>query len=283
MAETQELVAYFNGKLVPYSLVAAEYGKGESATPGGFYDAERTFNAQVFKLREHLRRLYRGLDIARIDPGLNIKKMEAATLEVIEANRHLLKPGEEFTVGQVVDIAQAPAGKRSGRPNVSIYCQKIDFSEFANGYIRGVRVITPVTYAVQPEASPDGAAAPPQLIYSLMNDDGGNITECRHANFFFIHEGRIKLPNRRNVLPGVSMDTVLELADFLKIPVDEDDYTTYDVYVSDEAFVSGTRYCILPVVALNGLRLGEWVPGPVTRKLQSAWSRRWASISFSRP
>ena len=274
MAQTKEMVAYFNGKLVPYGLAVAGVSNGESGGSAGFYDAERTFKGEVFKLRDHLRRLYRNLDAARIDPGLSMKKMEAATLQVVEANRPLLNPGDDFVVGQVVNATTAAAGKRPPRVNVTIYCQVIDFANFASGYVRGARVITPATYAVPPPASPDGANVPQPSVYSLLSDDKGNITECRHANFFFVADGRIKLPDRGSVLPGVSMETVLELADFLEIAVDEDHYTTYDVYMADEAFVSGTQYCVLPVATLNGLRLGEWVPGPVTRRLQSAWSKR---------
>ncbi len=88
----------------------------------------------------------------------------------------------------------------------------------------------------------------------------------------FIYEGRIKLPDRRPVLPGISMQTVVDLAERLVIPVDEDDYCSADIYVSDEAFVTGTRYCLLPVATLNGLSVGAGVPGPITRKLLEAWS-----------
>lgn len=105
-----------------------------------------------------------------------------------------------------------------------------------------------------------------------MTDDEGDITECRHANSMFVKDGCIKLPDRRNVLPGISMEAVLEFADSLDIPVDEGDYSTGDVYVADEAFVSGTRFCVLPVATLNGVRLGDEVPGSVARRVLGAWS-----------
>jgi branched-chain amino acid aminotransferase len=96
----------------------------------------------------------------------------------------------------------------------------------------------------------------------------------------FAREGRIKLPDRSNVLPGVSMHTVLELAESLGIPVDEGDYCTYDIYASDEAFVSSTRYCMLPVAAVNGYTMGD-VPGPVTQRLLDEW-RRVVGVDFVR-
>ena len=105
-----------------------------------------------------------------------------------------------------------------------------------------------------------------------MMDAECNVTECHGGNFMFVRDGRIKLPNRRNVLAGVSMQTILELAGPMGIPVDEGDYTTTDVYMADEAFVSGTRFCLVPADRFNGLRLAGELPGPVTRGLFSAWS-----------
>ena len=105
----------------------------------------------------------------------------------------------------------------------------------------------------------------------MLTNEEGDITECTGANFMFAQDGRIKLPDRRNVLPGVSMHTALELANHLGIGVDEGDYSAYDVYIADEAFISSTRYCVLPVATLNGLHVGEELPGPVTRKLLQAW------------
>ena len=104
-----------------------------------------------------------------------------------------------------------------------------------------------------------------------MVSEGGFITECQGANFMFVMDGRIKLPDRRNVLPGISMHTVLELAGEIGIGVDEGLYSPSLIYGADEAFVSSTRYCMLPVATLNGFRVGRSTPGEITEKLTSAW------------
>jgi branched-subunit amino acid aminotransferase/4-amino-4-deoxychorismate lyase len=90
----------------------------------------------------------------------------------------------------------------------------------------------------------------------------------------FVRDGRIKLPDRSKVLPGISMATILDLAEPLGIGVDEGRYSTHDVYDADEALVSGTRYCLLPVATVNGVSLGHEIPGPVTRRLIEAWSQK---------
>ncbi len=274
MAESRELTAYLNGWLVPHSQAVAKIGEGGSRLAGGFYDAERTFGGQVFKLREHLERLYQCVEFANLDPGMSIEKMAEATFEVLEANRPRLGSDDDYILSQVVCAGSTSAPDT----NVVVYCQPIDFSSFAWGYLKGVRVITPVTYAVPARRSGVGADGLGQETYSLLTDEEGNVTECRHANFLFVSQGRIKLPNRQKVLsgirPGISMETVLELAESLGVPVDEGDYCSADVYVADEAFISGTRYCLLPVSTFNGLTLGDGVPGVVTRKLFAAWSER---------
>ena len=271
MVEASKLVTYLNGRFLPHgeAVAALQATDGESA--GGFYDTERTFNGQVFKLRQHLERLYRGLAVSQIDPSMSLEEMEAATLELLEANRPLLGPGEELTITQVVSDTPTESPEGGPKVNVVIYCQPVVFSAFAMSYVLGVRVVTPETYGVPKRTPQSTASEGKQQVFYLMTGREGSITECKGANFMFVREGRIKLPDRREVLPGVSMQTVLELADSLGMAVDEDIYSTYDVYGADEAFVSSTRFCMLPVATLNGLRLGQELPGPGTRELLDAW------------
>ena len=216
MAEKAELVMRLNDRLVPYSQAMDEMSASEPELAGGLYDAERTFHGQMFKLQ----RLYQGLELARLEPGMSIEEMEESTLEVLEANRPLLEPGDDFILSQVVSIEPVSNGESQRPANVAIYCQFIDFSKFAQSYVKGVRVITPTTYSPPPRPEGDGADSQPQETVSLMMDSRGNITECRHANFLFVTDGRIKLPDREKVLPGISMETVVELAEQLSIPVD---------------------------------------------------------------
>ena len=114
-----------------------------------------------------------------------------------------------------------------------------------------------------------------------MTGPNGRITECQGANFMFVSDGRVKLPNRRNVLPGVSMRTALDLCESLGIDVDEAEYSIGDVYEASEAFVSSTRFCLLPVATINGYRLGDETPGPVTIRLLAAW-RNLVGVNFIR-
>ena len=245
---------------------------------GGFYDTERTFDGRVFRLRLHLERLYRGLRLAEIDAGISIDEMADVTNELLELNRRLLRPGEEYTINQVVSTGGRAEVDGGASVTVIIYFQPLDVGAFATGYVEGVRLITTDTYGV-PESADEGSERERARVIQLMTNQEGSITECSGANFMFVKGGRIKLPDRHNVLAGVSMQTILELADELGIEVDEDEYSTYDVYAADEAFISSTRFCMMPVATVNGYGLGDGFPGPATARLLDAW-RDLVGIDF---
>ena len=269
MAESIKLLTYLNGRVMPHSEAAPTLRRINASSSDGYYDTERTFGGTPFKLREHLRRLFTGLEYSNIDPGLSIEEMERITLGVIEANAPLLPAGGEFTVTQVVSTMGPDAPEEAGPINVIVYCQPLEFARFARGYVDGVRIITPSTYGV-PSGQEEGVVGGQQVL-PLMNGKDGSITECQGANFMFARDGRVKLPDRLNVLPGISMQTVLELVSSLKIPVDEGRYSQLHVYDADEAFVSSTRYCVLPVATLNGVTVGRQLPGEITSALLDAW------------
>ena len=279
MVEAHQQVMYFNGRIMPHSQAVTELQGRDVQSVGGLYDTARTFNGQLFKLTEHLERLCRGLEVAGIDPGMSLQEMERASQDVLEANRPMLGTDDEFTVTQIVSLSQSGAPEAQRGVNVAMYCQVLDFAEFAEGYSKGVRLVTPVTYNVPDLDEQSEGKRIVKGVIPLLTNEEGDITECTGANFMFVRDGRIKLPDRSNVLPGISMRTVLELAGAVGIAVDEDDYSTYHVYLADEAFISSTRFCILPVATINGVLLRESLPGPVTTKLIDAW-RELVGVDF---
>lgn len=273
MGEPIELWTHVNGQLMPHSRAARLLERINATSAGGFYDAERTFGGRVHKLRSHLRRLYRGLEASGIDPQVSKEDLERTTLGVIDANLPLLGDGDEFIVTQIINVSKAQTPDDADSVNVVVYCQPLDFTPFARSYREGVRIVTPNTYGVPPGERAGDSKAGGARVFLLMEAPDGGVSECQGANFMFVKNGRIKLPDRRNVLPGVSMETVLKLAGALGIPVDEGSYSQRSIYAADEAFISSTRYCLLPVATLNGFAVGVRVPGKFTSALLEAWSQ----------
>ena len=268
----KDFLAYINGRVMPYSEAIPVLRRINSRSAGGYYDTARTFGGRPFKLRQHLERLFNGLAYSRIDTGLSIADLESISTGLVETNHSLMRDERhELTVTQTVTISRPDSADDLPGVDIAVYCEPLDVSGFARSYVEGVHIYTPNTYP-EPKGQPagDGKSGTVQVL-PLMSNAQGHITECRGANFMFVSDGKIKLPDRSNVLPGVSMQTVLEIADFLGIGVDEGLYNQGQLYDADEAFVSSTRYCLLPVASINGYPLGDSVPGEVTSEIMSRW------------
>ena len=108
--------------------------------------------------------------------------------------------------------------------------------------------------------------------WALMIDPDGYIAEGTGDNFLIIKNGVVITPEGRNILRGISRDFVMnELCPELGIPVIEKNIEAYDVYTADEAFMTGTPFCMLPVTSLNGLAIGDGKVGEVFSRLLSQW------------
>ncbi len=286
MTQSTERKAYVNGALVPESQAVISVLDRGFRWGDSVYDMTRTFGGEPFKLNAHLDRLYRSLLYTQINPGIAQDEMEEVTLELVAANHHLLGQSDDFSITHVVSRGLVDTRLHEG-PNVVIYCLPLNFSTFARHYVDGARVITPAVRRTPPQSLSPKAKIGNKMNHfmaefeakeadsdavALMLDMDGNVAECTGANFMFVAEGVIKVPNRRHVLPGISMETALELAETLGIPVQEGDYTPFDVYQADEAFITSTSYSLAPVASVNGRAIGDEMPGPITRGLLAAWS-----------
>src|SRR5439155_9132726 len=122
-------------------------------------------------------------------------------------------------------------------------------------------------YLAEKEAQlvdPDAAA--------LLLDLDGNLTETNAANFLIVERGTLVSPSTVNTLPGISRATVIELAKKMGIPFVERDIQVFNALNAEEAFLSSTPYCLMPVTRINGISIGDGTPGPIYRQLIEAWS-----------
>ena len=109
--------------------------------------------------------------------------------------------------------------------------------------------------------------------WALMLDDDGFITEGTGDNFFIIKDGVVITPEGRNILRGISRDYVIyELCKELKLECVQKNIEPYDVYNADEAFMTGTPFCMLPVTSLNELQIGSGERGPIFNLILKKWS-----------
>jgi branched-chain amino acid aminotransferase len=92
--------------------------------------------------------------------------------------------------------------------------------------------------------------------WALLLDEDGYISEGTGDNFFIVKNGKVITPEGRNILRGISRDYIFELCKLLHIEYIEKNIEPYDVYTADEAFMTGTPFCMLPVTSLNGVKIG---------------------------
>ena len=287
----QEFTAFFNGEWVPHSEVKIDPFDRGFLMGDSIYDVERTFDGRIFRLREHMERLYRSLQYTRIDPGLTQDEMAEVTEEVVRRNESLRPPGGDWSVRQVVTRGRSPSYSQglpsdAESPTVIVSALPIDFGH-ARYYEDGAAVVFPTARSysansLDPKAKHYSRAnfVQAQLqaadidanAFPVLLDQDGNIAENVGGNFMIVTGGAIRTPGDQSILQGISRMTVFDLAEQLGIPIVEEDLQPYDAYTADEAFLTNSIYQLLPVASIDGRRIGDDVPGPVSKKLLAAWS-----------
>ena len=251
------------------------------------FDTSRTFNGQIFRLRDHLERFYRSLKYVRINPGMSIDEMEVATLEVVKKNEALRESlKDDYMISQIVS---GGISQRINGPTVVIMIDPLGSPRWAPAYKDGASVVISKTRSYSSQsldpkvkhysrlnfvlAELEATDVDPGSLPLLLDLDG-NVSESTGANFFIGSDKRLLVPKTESTLQGVSRLTITELAKSLSIPVIETNIQPYDVYTADEAFLCSTPYCILPVGKVDGRQIGDAVPGNITNQLLAAWSEK---------
>ena len=285
-----ERVVYLNGSFVPESEAKVSVLDSGFNAGDGVYDVTRTFGHKPFKLREHIERLFRSLQYTRIDCGMSLEEMEKTTLEVLERNKPLLRENEDCALWQVVSrgVRSSTGNRVSGRATVAVYSVIVNFPEFASFYVEGAPLIIPSTRRIPPQcleskakitnkmnhniAAFEAKQADPRAI-PLMLDIDGNLSETSAHNFFLVINSKLCTPSDKNVLGGITRQVIFDLAKQLSVEVVEGNYTPYDLYNAEEAFLASTSPTFIPVKTINGVKIGKRVPGPVTLRLIGAWNK----------
>ncbi|OGB94079.1 MAG: hypothetical protein A3G35_05455 [candidate division NC10 bacterium RIFCSPLOWO2_12_FULL_66_18] len=285
-----ERIAYVNGEFVLESQAMVSIFDRGFVCGDGVYDVARSFNHRPFKLREHCERLMRSLKYTHIRLDLSAADLEKIALEVFNRNKHLLGPTDDYMIWIIVTRGLDVPSRNpleAGKPTVVVYNRPPYFIR-AKFYRIGAHVVLTSTRRTPPECLDPKAKITNKMnhiqaefeakmvdpeAFPLLLDLEGNIAESSTANFFFVRDGRVFTPRPKNILLGITRDTIFEIAPSVNVEITEGNFTPYDVYVADEAFLTTTSFCILPVSRFNGKVLSSNIPGPVTARLIEAWNR----------
>jgi branched-chain amino acid aminotransferase len=290
MALDNERVAWFNGRIVRESEVVIPFRDQGFLRGDAVFDMTRSFNGKAFRIAEHVARLYRSLKYLDIDPGVAPGEMVSISEEVLARNLHLLGPGEDYWLAQRISrgVSRVPGDNWDHYgPNVIVDCVPLPLRERAKHFRDGIDVVTPSSRRTPPDALSPRAKMHQYLnlvladrevkaqnptAWAVLLDVNGNLAEGQGSNIFLVHEGLLTTPRERFVLPGISRQATIDLAEELEIPFAEKDIDLYDAYTADECFLTSTSLCICGVRSLNGRTFGVGrVPGPVTQRLIDAY------------
>lgn len=290
-----EPVVFLTGKMLPASQAKLNIFDLGIILGATVTEMTRTFKKQPFRLEDHIDRLLRSLKYTRLDTGMSRDDFLKATRQLIEHNAALIPPDEELGIVHFVTPGETPmyAGSAAGgvrtTPTVCIHSFPLPFEFWAKKLDVGSHVVTPSIRHVPPQcydpkmkyrsrmhyylADKESQLVDPAAIALLLDLDG-NVTETSGANFLIVEKGTIVSPTLRNTLPGISRQTIIELAAQLGIPFVERDIQVHNVMNADEAYLASTPFCLQPVTKINGVAIGDGKPGPMFHKLLSAWSDR---------
>jgi branched-chain amino acid aminotransferase len=299
MASGRERVAWFNGSIVPESEAKVSFRDYGFSVGDGVFDTLRTFGHKPFLLDDHIARLYRSLRYVNLDPGLSPAEMARHTTDVIERNLSLITPDDDYWVTQWISrgLRSEFRSGPTGEPTVIIECSPLPFKMRARGMRDGLDVVTPPSIRrTPPEAisprmkslSYANLTAGDQEVQSLkpgatsvLLDIRGCLAEGLGSNIFVVRNGEVLTPHERYVLAGLSRQTVIDIAQSLEIPLREADIDLYDAYVADEAFITSTSWCLVPVRSINARPIaGGSCPGPVTQRLIEGYKSRLGGFDY---
>ena len=279
-----EQFVWMNGELVPKGRATVPLYDHGLLYGDGIFEGIRVYNNRVFKLDEHVARLYYSAQALNIPMPGPVEATREAIMETARANGH--RQGYiRVTVTRGTGLGLDPKHLKTGA-NVYISCEQLALYP-AELYEQGLKVVTVSTRLPSPDVIDPRVKCTGKYINNiiakaeanrygagegLMLTREGYVGEATGDNLFLVKKGVLSTPPASlGILQGITRDTVIEIAGEMGLTVEEPMMTLYDVYNADEAFLTGTAAEVIPAVEFDGRVVGDGRPGPLTRRLVAAF------------
>ncbi len=246
----------------------------------GVFEGIRSYNRRVFKLPEHIDRLYNSAKAIMLEIPISKKQMEQAVIDTLKENNLSDAYIRLIVTRGVGDLGLDP--RKCSSPSIIIIADKIVLypQEF---YINGLEVITVSTRRNLPTSLNPAIKSLNYLnnIFAkieairagceeaIMLNKDGYVAECTGDNIFIVKENvLITPPLYIGALPGITRAAVIDIAKTkLRLLVKEEPFTVYDVYTADECFLTGTAAEVVPVVKVDSRIINDGKPGKITKQI----------------
>ncbi|HLA24761.1 MAG TPA: branched-chain-amino-acid transaminase [bacterium] len=277
------LVTYVNGAFVPKEEAKISVYDHGYLYGDGIFEGIRAYGGRVFRLEQHLDRLYDSARFLMLEIPLSRDEMREAILETARRSGlrdAYIRPVISRGVG---DLGLDP--RKCKTATVVIIVDTIQLYP-KEAYERGLRAVTATTRKTRPDAlSPQAKtlnylnnimarleANQAGADEAIMLTGDGYVSECTADNFFLVRRGEVWTPPAfLGILKGVTREAVMTLARALDIPVFEKVFTLHDVYTADECFLTGTGAEVGPVTEVDARPIGTGRPGPISLRLAQAF------------
>jgi len=279
------LQVYINGKFYAKEDAKVSVYDHGLLYGDGIFEGIRCYSGKVFRMEEHLERLYQSARAIMLEIPMTPAKLSEAIYDTLNRNNFV-----DAYIRLVVTRGAGALGLdpfKTSDPQVIIITDKIALypTEY---YDKGLELITASTIRNHPAAlSPrikslnylnnimaklEGLQA--GCVEALMLNHKGEVAECTGDNIFIVRKGRLLTPPiDAGILEGVTRNAVIELAEAAGIGCDQTALTRHDIFIADECFLTGTAAEVIPVVKLDKRPIGAGVVGPITTQLIAAFKK----------
>jgi branched-chain amino acid aminotransferase len=276
-------LVYLNGQFVEHENAKVHVYDHGFLYGDGVFEGLRIYGGKVFKLHEHLVRLYESAAHICLQIPLTIEEMTKAVVDSVAANKR-----EDGYIRLVVTRGVGNLGldpRSCPNPQVIIIVDGISLYP-KEMYENGMEIVTASTIRNHPNALNPRIkslnylnnimgkleAIRAGVPEALMLNHFGEIAECTADNIFIVSKGILRTPHKNaGILEGVTRNTVLDLARENGIPVEETTLTRHDLFTSQECFLTGSGAEIIPVTKCDNRVIGSGKPGAITLKLIAAF------------
>ena len=292
-------VAALNGELIPFAdakLPVFDLGVMQGAT---VTERMRTMRHQPYQVAEHLARLRDSLNAVGWHLPEDAGPTEDVIADVVRINTAPLSKDEDLAIVLFVTAGQS-LGDSNGliersRSTVCIYTAPLPWAMWRRWQTEGVHLEIPEIRqlpadVVSPQIkhrsrlhwflADQAARRTDPHAQALVLDEDGFLTETSSGNLFLVRDGRLLTPRQETTLPGIAQAQVIRLAERQGWTVERANLTAEDLISAEEAFLTSSTYCLMPVSKVAGRPIGKSVAGPITKMLIDLWS---AEVGFSLP
>jgi branched-chain amino acid aminotransferase len=251
----------------------------------GVFEGIRVYHGKVFRLREHIARLYASAKALALDIPLDVEAMASAVVDAVRENKT-----HNGYIRLIVTRGQGSLGLDPGsceRATVIVIVGDIQLYP-REYYQKGIRLVTASTRRIPSECLDPRIKSLNYLnnimakteakragaLEAVMLNTQGYVAECTADNIFIVKNGGLLTPDpSHGALNGITRATVRQLAEESGINSAEAGLTQYDLYTADECFITGTGAEVMPVIGIDERVIGEGKPGPVTLRLMEAYRK----------